>query len=157
MGGGSPIDEETARLLASGDVNSQWAKPGPYNTQLPANQEAAFRKWLADKHVPFDPAQPTQDYDMRGFYQGLLGGDPVAQTAIDPNDKRLHFPDKWKTPNHRTFSAESKYALPNAPTWQGDQLIGPNGVTMWDDTAPQYYQPPTPIQQGLLAPARPRR
>jgi hypothetical protein len=75
-----------------------------------------------------------QDYDMRGFWQGLQRGDPRAKTGIDPNDQRLHFTDTWKTPYHESFSGESKFAAPGAPSWNDqDQLVAPGGRVMFDD------------------------
>jgi hypothetical protein len=79
---------------------------------------------------------PTKgdDYDMRGYYRALLAGDPRAQSNIDPNDQRMHYPDYWKTPTHETFSNESQWATPNAPAWNElDQLISPAGRVVFDD------------------------
>ena len=72
-------------------------------------EEPAFRKWVKDNKVPFDPdAKGPQDYDMRGFWKALQAGDEKAKSGIDPNDGKLHYPDYWKTPYHETFSAESQ-------------------------------------------------
>jgi hypothetical protein len=73
---------------------------------------------------------------MRGFYQGLQQQNPKAQSAIDPNDSRLHYPDYWKTPVHESFSNESQWATPNAPGWNAsDQLVSPGGRVQFDDRA----------------------
>jgi hypothetical protein len=99
-----------------------------YNTRLDPASEIAFRGWLAQNKVPFDPEAGATDYDMRGFYSGLMSGDPRARSAVDPHDKRMHYPDFWKTPGHTSFSAESQWAGPVAPQWnQQDQLVAPNG------------------------------
>lgn len=76
---------------------------------------------------------------MRGFWTALQQGKPIATTAIDPNDKRIHYPDYWKTPLHQTFSAESQWANPaRAPAWNDrDQLVLPNGQVIYDDRAQQ--------------------
>lgn len=113
----------------------EWVKPGnhTFNTALPLRDELAFNAWLQDNKVPFDPRASTSDYDMRGFWQALQSGNPMAKTAIDPNDNMMHFPDYWKTPYHHTFSAESQWALPSAPKWNDqDQLIGSDGGIVFD-------------------------
>lgn len=105
----------------------------PYQTKLAPQQEKMFQQWLAVSKAPFDPS-PRADYDMRGFWLGLVNGDPQAQTAINASDKQLHFPDTWKTPYHATFSSESKYATPGAPSWAGDRLIDKRGNVIADET-----------------------
>jgi hypothetical protein len=97
----------------------------------------AYRQWVQQNNVPTDPTSTApQDYDMRGFWRGLQQGDPRAQSAVDPNDSRLHFPDYWKTPIHQTFSNESQWAPPDAPQWTpNDQLAKPNGQVVFDDKA----------------------
>lgn len=117
--------------------NMQWVKPGEhtYNTPLPADQEAQFRQWVQQNSVPFDPNEAASDYDMRGFWKALQAGDPIAKSAVDPNDKQMHYPDYWKTPYHETFSAESQWADPGkAPKWNDkDQLVMPDGTVIFDD------------------------
>lgn len=110
-----------------------------YNTPLSMLDEMAFRQWVQNNHVPFDPnSTAPQDYDMRGFYQGLQQGNPKALTAVNPNDHQLHFPDYWKTPIHQSFSNESQWAGPNAPSWNAqDQLVGPNGRIVFDERRPK--------------------
>jgi hypothetical protein len=85
--------------------------------------ELKFQKWVKDNRVPFEDS-PAADYDMRGFWKGLMTGDPQARTAINPYDNRMHFPDKWKTPYHESFSSDSQYAKPNAARWTGNDAIG---------------------------------
>jgi hypothetical protein len=127
-------------LSANFERNKQWMAPGAatFNTDL-ADKEQDFRLWVQQNKVPFDPAQVSpQDYDMRGFWAALMGGDPRAASAVDPNDQRLHYPDYWKTPYHETFSNESQWASPNAPRWNDrDQLIAPDGTVLFDDRAPK--------------------
>lgn len=109
-----------------------------YNTPLSPLDEMAYRQWVQQNNVPTDPnSTAPQDYDMRGFYQGLQQGNPKAASAIDPNDSRLHYPDFWKTPLHQTFSNESQWAPATAPQWTpNDQLANPNGQVVFDDKAP---------------------
>lgn len=124
--------------------NQQYAAPGVsprtgFNTDL-GGGEAAFRKWLSDNRVPFNPdGGRMQDYDMRGFYRGLMNGDPHAQTGMNTNDGQLHYSDYWKTPYHQSFSAESQWANPAAaPRWnEQDQLVTPEGRTVFDERAQQ--------------------
>jgi hypothetical protein len=121
--------------------NQAYVRPGEfvYNTPLQPNEEVSFRKWLTDNKVPFDSSAATTDYDMRGFWKALQAGSPTAKSAVDPNDKRLHYPDYWKTPYHQTFSNESQWANPQtAPKWNDkDQLVAPNGTILFDDRAPK--------------------
>lgn len=122
-------------------ANAPYVKPGVSNfmTTLDPMRELQFRQWVQDNRVPFNPdATGPQDYDMRGFYQGLQQQNPRAQSAVDPNDNRLHYPDYWKTPLHETFSGESRFAGPMAPMWNDrDQLVSPGGRVLFDDRKPK--------------------
>lgn len=117
--------------------NQGYALPGPYQTALNPIAELLFKLWVAQNAVPFDPrAQVPQDYDMRGFYQALTSGDPRAQSAVNPNDQQFHYPDYWKTPYHESFSADSQWAAPGAPSWNAqDQLVDPAGAVIFDERA----------------------
>jgi hypothetical protein len=116
--------------------NAPYVQPGAnnFNTALDPAQELAFRAWVAENKVPFDPEAKQSDYDMRGFWAALQRDDPKAKSAVDPNDKQLHYPDYWKTPSHETFSNESQWATPMAPRWnEQDQLIAPSGRITFHD------------------------
>jgi hypothetical protein len=116
--------------------NAPYVKPGggDYNTQLQPLNEMAFRQWIQQNRVPFNPDAQQSDYDMRGFYQGLQQQNPRATSAVNPNDGRMHYPDRWKTPLHETFSADSQWAGPVAPRWnEQDQLIAPSGRIIFDE------------------------
>lgn len=123
--------------------NAPYVRSGPdYNTQLAPDEEQQFQGWLKQNNVPFDASAPVTDYDMRGFYRGLKSGNPIAASAIDPNDSRMHYPDFWKTPLHETFSNESQWATPDAPAWNDqDQLVDKNGRVIFDDRAQPQPQP----------------
>lgn len=128
--GGNVADEYYAPSILAGlhgmNRNAQFALPGPYNTQLGPFQQL-FNQWVAQNHVPITP-----DYDMQGFFQALMKGQ--AQTAIDPFDKRLHYSDIGKRPQHETFSRESKYAKPNAPYWVDNRrLLDERGRLIFED------------------------
>lgn len=83
--------------------------------------EKEYLMWVLRNNIP-----QSDDYDMRGFYRGLMSGDPRAISSINPNDNRPHFPDFWKLPNHPTFSTESQYhdkqKMPDTPSWEGGVL-----------------------------------
>jgi hypothetical protein len=120
--------------------NRSYAKAAPaggYQTQLAPQDEASFQSWVKKNNVPFDPS-PQADYDMRGFYRGLMTGDSHAKTGINTNDGKLHFSDYWKTPYHKSFSAESQWATAGAPNWnEKDQLVSPTGQVVFDERASQ--------------------
>jgi len=134
---GAKVDPELAKKLEKqAAANKPYVRPGAsdFTTKLDPGDEMAFRQWVAENQVPFDPDQPTQDYDMRGFWQGLRNQNPLAQSAVDPNDNRMHYPDYWKTPYHETFSNESQWATDMAPRWnEQDQLTAPSGRILFDD------------------------
>lgn len=135
-----------AKMADGGNVRLPGAS---YNTKLNPLDEMAYRQWVQDNHVPTNPDATTpQDYDMRGFYQGLQQQNPRAQSAVDPNDNQLHYPDYWKTPLHNTFSNESQWAAPNSPSWtDDDKLVSPNGRVLFDDR-----NHPSEAQQLLATP-----
>ena len=118
-------------------------QPQSYNTQLNPLQEFMFRQWIAQNNVPFNPNTPgPSDYDMRGFYQGMQQGHPMAQSAINPNDNQLHYSDYWKTPLHQSFSSESQWATPGTPSWINDsQLASPSGRIVFDEKNPTRNMP----------------
>lgn len=65
-----------------------------YNTELSPDEEAKFQKWAKDKGHDGD----VYDYDLRGAYKEGAG-----------QSDNGHFTDKYKKPNHPTFSDQSKY------------------------------------------------
>lgn len=113
--------------------------PAPnYDTQLDPTTELQFRNWVQQNNVPFDPnVQGPTDYDMRGYYQGLMNGNPMARpTEINPNDNKPHYTDYYKTPLHPSFSSGSQWAGPDAPQWiNGSQLAAPSGRILFDERA----------------------
>jgi hypothetical protein len=126
-----------ATRLADNPILAGRVPGATYNTQLDPGQEQFFRQWVTHNNVPFNPdSSAPQDYDMRGFYQGLQQQNPKAMSAVDPNDGRMHYPDYWKTPIHRTLSNESQWAPANAPAWNAqDQLVSQGGRVLFDDRA----------------------
>lgn len=125
-----------------------------FQTNL-GKDEPKFLQWVKDNKIPFDPNGRAQDYDMRGFYKAFQAGDPEAKRAASNG----HFPDKWKTPFHQTFSNESMYATKDAPHWDGDKLIDKNGTILADErpqSGPHMVRgmfgnaiPPAPVQEQI--------
>jgi len=69
-----------------------------YNTALSPKEEKKFTKWAKATQREFD----TEDYDLRGAWKELNSG-----TMSEAENG--HLGDKYKKPNHPTFSDESKY------------------------------------------------
>jgi N-acetyl-anhydromuramyl-L-alanine amidase AmpD/spore germination cell wall hydrolase CwlJ-like protein len=137
----SDISPDYLRTLSPDQLmerNAPYVKPSPggaYLTPLLPNQEAEFQAWVKSHNVPFDPS-PKADYDMRGFWQATQNKESGTGTSVNPNDNKLHFPDKWKTPYHMSFSRESQWAKDNAPTWNDkDQLVLHGGRVVFDERA----------------------
>lgn len=81
--------------------------------QLGPNTENMYKSWAMENQVP-----QSNDYDMRGYFMGQMTGDPAAHSGMDSSDLKLHFTDKWKMPNHPSFSNESMYDMTGqAPSW----------------------------------------
>lgn len=79
-----------------------------YNTPLTPQEEAGYRTWLTTVH----PRQRnTYDYDLQGYYKAARDSiDPSRfKLAVDP-EGNLHFDDRFKKPNHHTFSKDSMYS-----------------------------------------------
>ncbi|HEX5464451.1 MAG TPA: diguanylate cyclase [Burkholderiales bacterium] len=157
-----PYDKQQAADFA---YNKKWAKEGPYQTVLSPEQEQSFRSWVKANNVNFNPDAQHPDYDMRGFWLAAQQGDKTANTAVNPYDHRIHFPDTWKTPFDRTFSRQSKYATADAPDWggpDGQQLITRDGRVIFDqkhmheDAPPPDYGRSQPLPPALAAITKPR-
>lgn len=140
MGSNSLTDDEQwlQNLSATYARNAKYAVSDPtYQTPLSPQQETAFRHWVVQNKVPFNPADASpQDYDMRGYWQDIAAGG-ASETARNANDGEMHFPDTYKTPYHHSFSSESKYAQPDAPVWINDHQLADRhtGDVVWDERA----------------------
>lgn len=84
---------------------------GKYNTKLTPDEEKRFEAWAKANGRQGD----TYDYDLRGAWKD------DAQTA-----ENGHLPDKWKKPNHPTFSDESVYNGKDGKAG-GKWVQGPDG------------------------------
>src|SRR6185369_11380072 len=120
------MDPEEAAFQQNFQRNKPYAKlAGSYATPLSPQEMETFLAWVKQNKVPYNPNAKIQDYDMQGYWKDIASqGDD--KTARNPNDNQRHFPDTYKTPYHKSFSNESKYAFPTAPYWNDkDQLIDP--------------------------------
>jgi hypothetical protein len=75
-----------------------------YTTQLSPEQERAYQAWRAN--LPAD-LQNESDYDLRGAFLASVQA-----------DGRAHMTDRFKKPNHITFSSGSQYSTPAQPGGQ---------------------------------------
>ena len=71
-----------------------------FNTQLKDGEEKQFQDWLANEssRQKRSVVNDLQDYDLRGAFKAGEGRGPEG-----------HMTDRWKKPNHPTFSDESVY------------------------------------------------
>lgn len=97
-----------------------------YQTNLDPIEQLNFANWASKNDVPVDLSSKS-DYDMPGFFKNMQSGGDNSQPVINVNDGQLHFTDKFKTPEHETFSNESQYSTPDAPHWEGSSLRSPKG------------------------------
>lgn len=111
----APVGYHKVQKLAEGG-----AVGDDYNTDLGAD-EPKFQKWKA-KVAPNDTGA---DYDLRGAFKEGAG-----RTGRDS-----HMTDKFKKPNHPTFSDQSKYATGDQADRAG-HWVGPEGPD-------QTFVPPT--------------
>ena len=72
---------------------------GKYNTKLSPADERAFQQDVKKAKREMD----LIDYDLRGYWKELKSKGQTLSSA------KGHFPDKYKKPNHPTFSEESIY------------------------------------------------
>jgi hypothetical protein len=99
----------------------KYAVGGPmdkYDTKLSPAEQIQYNKWRST--LP-SRLQGTQDYDLQGFWK------ENPNFRLDTED--AHLTDKFKKPNHETFSLESQYAtgqnLAYAGAWNGDNYVKP--------------------------------
>ncbi len=89
-----------------------------YNTALSPDEEAAYQAWAAQIGHSGD----VFDYDLRGAWKAN------AKQAANG-----HLPDRFKKPNHSTFSTGSQYSTAETP---GGEWV-PTGKTL-DNGQPEY-------------------
>jgi hypothetical protein len=131
------------RLQKNYERNKQYLKDpnnSQYSTELSETEEKAFRNWLKQNKVPFNPDEKLQDYDMRGFYKSLQSGSGNAQSGVNQFDGQMHYTDQFKTPYHETFSRESMFATPDAPYWEDDRYLkDKDGNVLFDQANPPKF------------------
>ena len=111
------IPEMTRADFEASKKKSDDAISTAFDTKLTPQQEAEFQKWKSQ----YAPKDSGYDYDYRGAY---LDG-------LKPSETNGHWSDKYKKPNHPTFSNESKYAkdMPQlAGHWDGETYIPPGKI-----------------------------
>jgi len=103
-----------------------------FNTELPKEVEPKFQQWLAEesKKKGRDISKDMYDYDIKGAFLDLLQGNIKE-------DERGHLTDKYKKPNHPTFSNQSIYNETESPF--GGKFIG--GEWIEDPSGKVYYTP----------------
>lgn len=70
-----------------------------FNTVLSPDEEGKYQAWATKNHREKD----VYDYDLRGAWKEL-------QSGTMSEDERGHLGDKYKKPNHPTFSDQSIYS-----------------------------------------------
>ena len=70
-----------------------------FNTLLSPDEEEKYQAWATENHREKD----VYDYDLRGAWKEL-------QSGTMSEDERGHLGDKYKKPNHPTFSDQSIYS-----------------------------------------------
>ena len=87
-----------------------------FNTEIPPELMPDFEKWVEkeSKVKGRDVKRDLEDYDLQGYW---------LETGGKGNDERGHGPDKFKKPNHPTFSTDSKYHGKDfqGGTWKTDE------------------------------------
>ena len=137
------LDENELLAIANGeDVSKSFSQSvakdnslpaeqvlGEYDTKLNPDEETQYQKWrqTLPKNLQYEG-----DYDLRGYWK-----DPETTKEAVEGD---HFIDKYKKPNHPTFSNESQYAVgenaKKAGRWEGEKYIPASqkrGITMSAD------------------------
>lgn len=98
-----------------------------YTTYLSNKEKQEFNAWVARQREAGNilPEDNFEDYDMQGFWKNEVLNNTEYATAT----AETHFPDKYKKPNHPTFSNESIYYNEEtahlAGHWEGDKFIPP--------------------------------
>lgn len=89
-----------------------------FNTPLTSEEEKAFVAWAKENKK--NPDNETIDYDLRGLWKS---GGKFGDSG--------HATDRYKKPNHPTFSEESMYH--DTPTPSGGRYIGGKWTHPADD------------------------
>ena len=103
-------------------IDPEFKYKNRFNTILSKKDMKMFDVWANTPMI--DGRLPINDigaYDVMGYWKEYI------KHGINPNDADNHGPDKYKKPNHPTFSDESKYASKRFPggTWEDDGAFNP--------------------------------
>lgn len=97
-----------------------------FNTVLSDEEENEFIDWaIANRRL-----RDLYNYDLRGAWKALRSGSMTE-------DERGHLGDKYKKPNHPTFSDQSQYAK-DAPGRAGSWYVGSKGTNIFSAKGLSY-------------------
>lgn len=99
----TPSAAGAARVLSGVPASDPLDYTERYNTRLSAEDEKKFQDWTKkqSERTGRNIADDTYDYDLRGWWQEHRDADLTTG---------VHLNDKYKKPNHPTFSTESQYS-----------------------------------------------
>lgn len=86
----------------------------------------AVKKWKPGIDEDIDSDNPSYDYE--GFYME----DPDRAWEMLKEDSEAHFTDRYKKPNHPTFSDESIYSTPETPGGHWHENYGGSGRYVYE-------------------------
>lgn len=84
------------------------------------------REWRPGISKDIDAKEPTYDYE--GFFME----NPERAWKMLKGDPKAHFTDKYKRPNHPTFSDESIYSTPETPGGHWHENYGNSGRWVYE-------------------------
>lgn len=84
------------------------------------------KQWKPGIDKDIDSEEPTYDYE--GFFME----DPERAWKMIKGDPNTHFIDKYKRPNHPTFSDESIYSTPETPGGHWHENYGGSGRWVYE-------------------------
>lgn len=104
-----------------------------YRTKLNSKEESKFLKWRST--LP-ENLQNDKDYDLKGFFKEF------GKNSL-PEGYEYHLIDKYKLPNHPSFSSDSQYYNPETEYLGGKWE---NGSLNW------IYTPNTQFKNKIIEP-----
>ena len=93
-----PAVDPDALAVANAPAGERLDMTNQYNTTLTEAEEKQYQEWAKKEGRELD----TFDYDLRGAWKEM-------QSGTMSEDARGHLGDKYKKPNHPTFSDQSIY------------------------------------------------
>lgn len=101
-----------------------------FNTKLSSKEEEKFQAWVAQESekAGYDKMMDLENYDLRGAWKEM-------QKGTMSEDERGHLGDKYKKPNHPTFSDQSVYHNKKDPktgrVYKGGSWMQENGMDVY--------------------------